>query len=359
MAPVKKRFRRRRTLLPGWVFLISIALGLLASWNTGNNLLYIVVGGLASFVLMSVVLARWNIRRMQVSREGPQAVHRGDESRVAVRIENHKLIMPAVSLRIESASRPGESAAYIPKVPPRRAAMVHMTEVFEKRGIHMLPEVTFVSAFPFGLFERRFRVRDAVAVVVYPRVVSVRASVLEQLPGASNVPKMAVGDGTEFFSLREYVPGDDVRRIVWRASARLGRLVVKELVWETCRSVAFVLDTHLRPDVPGFGDRFEEAIELVASLAVTLLNQQYTVSIVTPTSHLSPGEGKPQVHKVLEMLARLKPAHKLAPGGFGWFASAKYVDGASHMFVSPDPREWGQRTFLGGRILDPREVIRA
>jgi len=355
-----KRFRRRRILGPGWVFLATIVLGLLAAWNTGNNLLYIVVGGLSSFLLMSFLLAGWSLRRVRIAREGPSAIHRGESAPIALRIENRKWIMPAVSVRVESVARPGVSAAYLPKIPPQRAGVVRMTEVFERRGVYPLPGIELISGFPFGLFERRVRMRDSVEVVVYPRVVSIRTALFEQLPGARDVPKVAWGEGSEFFSLREYLPGDDIRRIVWRVSARVGKLIVRELVSETCRNVVIVLDTVPREEMPDFADRFEEAIELVASLAVTLLNEQYTVSIVTPDSRVAPGQGVTHIHSVLEMLARLGTADDSTPGGFAWFSIWDRTELATHLFVSPDPQEWGRRAPFGhGRTLDPAEVVRA
>ena len=344
----------------GWVFVICVNVGLLAAWNTGNNLLYVIVGGLGSFVLMSLVLASWNMRNLTVVRTSPDAVHRGEKFGVTLRIENRKLIMPAVSLRAVSTARPGESAAYIPKVPPRRAALVRATESFDKRGVYPLPPMDVATTFPFGLFTRRKRLRDNIEVVVYPRVMAVRTAVLNKLAGARQVPKFVRGDGSDFFSLRDYIPGDDIRHVSWRASARLGRLLVKELVHETSRSVVFVLDTHWRPDVDHFPERFEEAIELVASLAVTMLNQQYTVAVVTPGRALPPGEGAAYVHKVLDMLARLTPARKSHDGGFDWFSDPEGTGLASHVFVSPNPWEWGSRTaFAGARVLDPKEIIRA
>jgi len=349
-----------RLRAPGWAILITLVLLLMAAWNTGTNLFYLLVGGLSSFLLISFVLARWVLRKVELTREAPGAVHRGEPFGVTVRVENRKRIVPVVSLRIEHAEYPGETAAFILKIPPQRAAVVRMSETFEKRGVYNLPDVEVVCAFPFGLFEKRRREREAVEVVVYPRVTAVRATALSQLPGARAVPRRSLAEGEEFFSLRDYVRGDDLRRVAWRVSARRGSLVVREMAHGTSRFMVFVLDTFRSMDMNDFEERFEDAIELVASLAVTLLNQHYTVAITTPGARLPGGEGRPHADKVLDMLARLNPTDDPEKRDFAWFSPQENTGIATHVLVSPDPRQWGRADLPGGsRVLDPREIIRA
>jgi len=362
------RVRRRagwRLRPAGWVLLIALVLVLLAAWNTGTNLLYIVVGGLCSFLLISFVLAGWSLLRVRASREAPDAVHRGEPFSVTLRLENRKTLVPAMSIRVEHRAPVGHNGAkgfggYIVKIPPRRAALVRLSERFDRRGVHPLPALDLVSAFPFGLFERRRRARDGHEVVVYPRVRAVRPGALQQLSGAGAAPTFVRGHGDEFFSLRDYIPGDDVRQVAWRVSAHRGALTVREFARQTSRSIVFVLDTHRRTDLEGFDDAFEDAVELVASLAVTFLNQQYTVSIVTPGRRLPEGEGNTHRRKALDMLARVEPADGVSEGGYGWFSPGAESGRASYVFVSPDPRDWGRVSHAGRtRVIDPREVVRA
>jgi len=360
MAKPKSSSSIRRLRLSGAVFLLTTSLVLLAAWNTGTNLFYLVVGGLASFLIVSVLTVGWGVRGLRVFREAPEAVHRCEPVAVRVRIENHKRLLPSLSLRVEGAARRGEAAGYIAKIPPRRAAVVQTTVVFDRRGVYPLPPVEAVSLFPFGLLEKRRRFPAEGEIVVYPRVQSMRAAVADRLPGARAAPRAAAQDGDEFFSLREYVRGDDLRRIAWRASARLGTLLVKELSQEASRFVVFVLDTYRPDDLADFDARFEEAVELVASLAVTLLHQQFAVALATPRVRVPEGKGKAQVTKVLDCLARVEPgvADRHGPATEA-FVTARAFD-ARLAFVSPDPRQWGQPAPFGRvRYLDPREVVRA
>lgn len=357
--PVRKRRFRTRPRKSGFAVAVILVLVLLAAWNTGNNLLYIVVGGLASFGMISTALAWWSFRNLKITRVAPEAVHRGDGFAVTVRIENLKRLMPAVSVRLESHAQPGISAGYVARIPPRRAAIVRITETLPRRGVHRLPGLTLATTFPFGLLERRMLFEDETEVTVYPRIVPVRASYITQAPGNRNAPRSAIADGDEFFSIREYVLGDDPRRIAWRQSARTGKLMVRELSRQHSKFIVFMLDSRLLNDDPQYMEYLEEAIELAASFAVVLLNRQYTVAICATNDALPPGETKGHQHKTLEFLARLhaSPNHRVPFVVTPNLANLAY---ASYVFLSPDPEMWGRPAPFGGsRILDPREVVRA
>lgn len=355
----RKPKQRRRLTVAGWAFVLTASLVLLAAWNTGTNVYYLVFSGLVSFLVASWFACRWNLRGLHVSRTAPEATHRGDSFGVTVRVENRRRFLPALSVRVESAARRRESAGYIPSIPARRAARLTMTEQFDKRGVFPLPGLDLVTSFPFGLIEGRRRVSDHVEMLVYPRVVGARTALIEQTRAAGAVPRTLQGGDSDFFSLRDYVPGDDLRRVAWRASARLGNLMVKQLSHEASRSVLFVLDSRTDNGVEDFYERFEEVIEVVASLAVTLLARRYSVALLTATGRVPEGDGRAQMRKVLEAFARLEPADPAAADPFQNAEALKESPGVVHWFVSPDPGRWGERGLHGIRVLDPTEVVHA
>jgi len=360
MPAVSGRRRRGRLLPGGWVFLVIVLLLMLSSWNTGINLLYLVLGGVLSFVALSVVLSRLMVRGLVIRREAPDAVFREQPFFVGIRIENHKRLMPSISLRLESAAEPGRVMGYLLKVPAQRAAVLNVTHVFPKRGVCRLPVFELVSSFPFGLFESRWRYEDKVEVVVYPRITPVRTSAVERMPGASAKPRAVSEGGDEFFALREYMRGDELRRICWRVSARVGRWMVRELASDHSRYVVLALDTRWIPDAEDFSEHFEEAVELVGSLAVTLLQRQYYVAIATPAQSTESGEGTGHERRLLEVLARVDPVMPEAYPKFEEEVHRLESQQARILYVSPDPREWGQRRMgRAGWILDPREIVHA
>ncbi|MCP4643788.1 MAG: DUF58 domain-containing protein [bacterium] len=347
---------RRRLRRPGQVFILIGLLVLLAAWNTGTNLYYLVFAGLASFILLSWPLSKWNVRRLELRCTAPDAVHRCDAFAVSARIENSRRFFPSVSIRVERADRRGESSGYVLTIPPGQAAQFPITERCEKRGVFPLPEFDLVSTFPFGLFECRKRVRAPGEIVVYPRVVAARTALVERARSRGPAPRVAHGDGDDFFSLREYQPGDDLRYVAWRVSARLGELMVREFDQQANKSVLFAFDSRYDSGIDGFEEHFEKTIEVLASLAVTLLNRRYHVALLTATDYVQEDDGPAQTLKLLDALARVEPDPPETPDPFG---RAAYMDEgqlAIHLYVTPDPGRWGERT-SGTRIIDPGEVV--
>ena len=233
-----------------------------------------------------------------------------------------------------------------------------MSEVLHRRGVHQLADIEIATAFPFGLIESRTRASLPTEIVVYPRVYAIRQGVLDSLSGIGDVYTRAAADGDEFHSLREYVRGDDPRRIAWRVSARAGSLVVREMEAESTRTVALCLDTR-RIETEDFDERFEDAVDLTASLAMALLKQRYAVGVVTPSLSLPEGEGTAQGRRVLEFLARVVPIDASVGGTFPDKGRTSSKDRTAQILISPDASRWGIRSGAGLRVVDPREVLRA
>ncbi len=358
MSKVHARYRRR-VRPSGYSFLIIAFLVQLAAWNTGTNLLYMIAGAVESFLLAGFLMGRFALRGLAPARSAPAAVHRGDSIPMTIRIENRRRFFPAVSLRVESSSGAGESGAYIGKIPARKAAIVRLGRTFSKRGVHPLPAVRIRSAFPLGLFEGTLVYNDGREVVVYPRIQAVRTAILEELNGTGETPRLRRGDGDEFFSLREYMPGDDVRKISWRVSARVGHLVIRELEPNTSRNVVIVLDSRFAPELPEFEEYFEDSVDLAASLALSYINKQYSVSVVTPDSRVDLGEGNGHAVKILDMLARIFPANP-ARHADDWFGQVEEARGIGYLVIAPDPGRWGRPCGKrGARVVNPGEVVRA
>jgi len=350
---------RRRLRSVGWTFLLILALLLFAAWNTASNLLYVLVGGMVSFLILSSVLSRWNFRNLTVRRDAPSSVHRLEPFVVTLAIENRKRVIPAVSVRIESVETGQPTVGFMPVIPGSRVATLRVTQRCERRGIHLLPQVELVSPYPFGLGDVRRRYKDATEVVVYPRVLPLRSQLRDFVSMDGQIPAPVQDETNEYFSLREYVSGDDVRRIAWKASARLRKWLVREHQREISREVLIDFDTRAPGTTPLDEEVFEEAVELVASLGVALMDRHFYVAIATPDSALPLGTGKGHVVRMLEYLARLSPV----VAAEGTTPASSYHDlppGRVVLHVTADPAQWGgQTTGMRSRVLDPREVVGA
>ena len=354
-AKLKSRFLIRPS---GWAFLLIYALVQVAAFNSGENLLYLVSGVIMAFLFVSAIVTWLTTRKLAISREAPESVHRDETFWELLRIENRKRVLPAASLQIHSASGVQGSRIYAELIAPRRAAAMRLLECMPKRGVQPLPPLKLDCAFPFGLFSRELRIVDRSEIVVYPKVTPIKRAVLEQLDGMGTTPRVNRGEGDEFFSLRDYVPGDDPRRIAWKVSARRRQLVVRELEPNTSRSIMIVLDTRL-PGLPESESEFEDGVDLAASLAVSFLTYQYNVGLATPEGTVPMGIGNTHRTRILDALARVTAA---APNAYPdtWYGQERFVYGAANLYLSADPAQWGRATaHPKTRVLNPREIVYA
>src|SRR5205823_9654444 len=116
--------------------------------------------------------------------------------------------------------------------------------------------------------------------------------------------------GLEFYGMREYVPGDDLRRIVWRATARTGKVMVREAEQGITDHITLLLDTdrgsHSR-DGEGLSESFETGIRVAASLGVRHLRDGYELRCETNGGPLvRPLRGAGSQLMLLDALARLE-----------------------------------------------------
>jgi uncharacterized protein (DUF58 family) len=182
-----------------------------------------------------------------------------------------------------------------------------------RRGVYQIGPLVAVAGDPLGLSRRETVVAEPFELLVHPRVELVSDRPLtrqfEDPPIRPPVSK-PWPSGLEFYGMREYVPGDDLRRIVWRASARTGKVMVREAEQGITDHITIILDTdrgsHSR-DGEGLSESFETGIRVAASLGVRHLRDGYELRCETnggPLTRALRGAGSQLM--LLDSLARLE-----------------------------------------------------
>ncbi|MBU8815388.1 DUF58 domain-containing protein [Mycolicibacterium goodii] len=207
--------------------------------------------GLLLVLLLAAVIAdvalAGNPRRLHVQRGGDHTARLGQSVDAVIEVGNPG--RRRVRGRIRGAWPPGAGAQ--PRVHPLDVAAAEKIRITTRlqpvrRGDQRSDTVTVRSIGPLGLAGRQAVHRVAHQVRILPPFLSrkhlpSRLARLRELDGA--IPVLIRGQGTEFDSLREYVVGDDVRSIDWRATARRADVVVRTWRPERDRRVVIVLDT--------------------------------------------------------------------------------------------------------------------
>jgi uncharacterized protein (DUF58 family) len=219
----------------------------------------------------------------------------------------------------------------LPELPPGGEAELRRDLTPARRGRVGFTGVTAARPDPFGLSYALMTLPLGQSVLVLPRRYPLPAL---QLPGrrADQHGRVAlasqVGDSEEFVALREYRPGDPLRRIHWRSWARTGKPIVKEYQEEFFVRHALVLDTFLSAED---GEVFEDAVSVAASFACTVLTQESLLDLmfVGPQAYcVTAGRGVGQTDHLLETLACVHPCtdkpfqalHHLVIERCGWLS---------------------------------------
>ena len=201
---------------------------------------------LATAIVVDVALAA-NTRRLQLTRSGDVAVRLGEpcDARLGVTHPGRRTFRGQVRDAWPPSTR-GRPRTH--RVTLHQGQHVELTTELRpvRRGDHRSALVTARAIGPLGLAGRQSSHRVPSQVRVLPPFLSrkhlpSRLAKLRELDGM--VPVLIRGQGTEFDSLREYVVGDDVRSIDWRATARRSDVVVRTWRPERDRRIVLVLDT--------------------------------------------------------------------------------------------------------------------
>lgn len=296
-----RAWRRISFTSGGAVFTAGVLAVGFAAMNTGNNLLYLLLGAMLGFIAISGWLSEQAIRGLRIERQLPRAVRVGQRLRIGYSVRNHKKHLPSLAVEIAEGALPGR--AFLAHVPPDGVAPARSFNRFVRRGVYRLGTVTLSTGFPFGLFRKERDIELPDEVVVWPRSDRpVRAPVTGggRVPRTGSAARGAKGHRGEYRSLRAYRPGDDPRDIHWRSSARLREPVLREYEQDGAETRWICLDLRAAP-----GDAAEVAVEAAASLAAQAVTEGRSFALVAGDALVDPGEGSGQLERVLDVLARV------------------------------------------------------
>ena len=221
---------------------------------------------------------------------------------------------------------------------------------------------------PLGLGRRRARVELPWEVIVYPPLVSMRlrASVAEarRRRDAGMKAVRELGEGRLFESLREWVPGDDIRHIDWKATARRRKVITRQYEAERRQQVLLVLDLGrlMTADIAGGVARLDFAVQAALELAYAASQHDDDVGIMTfadGVQHfVAPERGRSGVRRVLDVLAVVEP--KLVepdyPGAFRYLAARNRKRALTVLFTDVIDRFASDALVANVASLRPRHV---
>ncbi|WP_347350435.1 DUF58 domain-containing protein [Intrasporangium sp.] len=263
---------------------------------------------------VAAVLVRTRRTRLRIVRHlSPERVGVGQPAHVTMTVQNLADRSTPVFLaeeRIDFAL--GDRPRFVVgRIAPRRTRTVEYSVRSHVRGRHVLGPLSALVPDPFGLATRRAVLAGTTDVVVLPAVHPLSAN----RPPSSGVGSegeqahLLALHGEDDVTVREYRDGDDLRRIHWPSTARVGDLMVRQEDRPAQRRAILLLDpragAHGGTGVTG---SFEWAVTALASVAVHLVDNGYAVHLVCSETVDAARAGDPMGRgEILDVLAVTQP----------------------------------------------------
>jgi uncharacterized protein (DUF58 family) len=282
--------------------------GLLAAVLVGRPEPAVVVAPMLLMAALGLARARPPQLEVQVRLERERAVE-GEEVELVVQVSARQAVS---RLEVELQLPPGlralavEPMAQVGKLTAGGTRTFRRRIVCERWGGRLVGQLRLHTRDPLGLFTYEEERRHPLPLRVYPAPQTLRQllrPVQTQVFAGNQVSRLK-GDGIEFADIRPFMPGDRVRRINWRASARRGQLQVNQMHLERNADVVLFLDTF-SDLADASGSSLELAVRGAAALADAYLRTRDRVGLVSfggTLRWLTPQMGERQLYRLADAL---------------------------------------------------------
>ena len=329
----------------GIIYLGAIFVLILAAVNTGNNLLFMVLGCGIAGILISGILSRAVLTGVSLKFDLPEHIFAQQPVLAEVELRNEKEVWPSFSLRVVGESKRGPTQilnrpVFFPYIPRGGAARQKVELNFPRRGVYRQGAFGIRTRFPFGFFEKTRQIDANTEIVVYPHVQPAE-QFYEVLPLLSGeMASTFRGRGHELHSLREYVPTDSARFVDWKVSAKQAQLMVREFAREDERRVMLVLDPFIgQPSIAAgasgaapatkasakaapatedaaHAEKFERMVSLAASIAWHFSEINAVMEFRTNRFATRMAPANQIIYEALREIATIEPDTSAAGGAF-------------------------------------------
>ncbi|MBI1351888.1 MAG: DUF58 domain-containing protein [Actinomycetales bacterium] len=272
--------------------------------------------GVAAILFVLPLVGLISVRRSRyrlgaVRTVDPEQFAVGETAEVRLLVENDSLLPTgSLLLRDEVSEALGEpTRLLLDRIPSRAQRIVRYPVIGQTRGRTRVGPLSVTAVDPFGMARLTRSFTESNHVLVTPRIVPLGAVPTARMVGGHGESQSrSIATRGEDDSLpREHQPGDDMRRIHWRATAKSGELMVRreERAWRATATVVLDDRAHAHHG-RGAASTFEWAVSAAASIAVHYFEHGWRVQAVTTTGRalVHVGVGAPgELELLLESFA--------------------------------------------------------
>lgn len=338
----------------GAVMLVLVAVVGFSAWNTGNNLLFLVLSFLLATMFVGFYAGRVCLKKLDVKMRFPETIFAGEPTPLIVVLTNRKRYFPSFSVVAEVRGQnrdrsivadelltilPRRLAKFVGRPPIVRRTLDHLVHVprngsvesrtdhiFSDRGRFLIKNFELSTRFPFGFFKHRRRLpARETELIVFPKPLEFKDIETELPLELGQLAALKRGMGQDLLALRAYQPKDDLRRIDWKATARSQNLTVREFAAEDELRVTVVFHTRTpqnaeeprslrdkiaieqRGETVILSERFETGVSTAASILLHFAEEQAELRLIIDDKVGEFGVGRGHLYDALKRLSLAEP----------------------------------------------------
>ncbi len=335
---------KKHTLIWGGLFLLIVAVFL------HINQVFVMAAAIGLLAPVSYLLSRHSLKGLDVKRR----LHRtrlsvGESVPVSLTVCNTgtgpRYLVSVEDVLPDGLLLPDGERHLIVDLAPGQEQTVTYHLLPVRRGVYKLDELGLVTSDLIGLFEFTRSVSDSGELVVYPQVIDLPDMWPQAVAGMGRLRtrKRRPGTGTELYGVRDFVPGDDLRQIHWKATAHRGKLSVVQR--ERPQDIPAIVILDLSAGVhAGRGNEssLEYGVTLAATLAAQALKRGRPTGLIAQGAadySVAPAEAPGQKLQILEALARVTADCPQSLPAVIQGQESRLAGGASVAVISPQTAE--------------------
>ncbi len=288
----------------GFRLILATLLVGLASLNTGNNLMYLILSVMLAILFLSFFVTYVNLSGIETKIEQIGELYAGRPARVRIILFNKSRLFSARSFFLKNTEGgPFRILTYVRFLRPREKIELLVEGLPLKRGhFDLNKKIILKTGFPFIFTERTVSPELRSKLLIYPSLMDIKTQFFS-LRNANN----SILNEEEIYRIREYRYGDDRRWIHWKATAKRGELMIKDLRTQEPIRVTIIFDNYKTPDI----EVFERSVSFAASLSSQLIEAGRALRFITCQKTIPFGMGREHLLKVFDLLAVINVSEDL------------------------------------------------
>ena len=330
------------------IFTAAGGMGLLAlTHNAAAE--YFMFSVLVALMLVTYASSRLSTRALTLRRETTSRVFENEPLSVHLDVANQgrfpRFLLDLNDSLPEFVQADGERDFAVPSLWPGERVSLTYTARALKRGVYRWDPLQISASDPFGVFQRYLPFDAPGEAIVYPRPIELRGGLarsgIETRGQSTGERSRGSESGLDFYGIRDYWPGDDLRRIHWPATAHHGRLTVIEFDRGASENIAVVLDASEGSEFGvGLDTSLEVGVRAAASLAHWSLHSEGVASLAVAFPD-GPDcvtvDQAQREHEILELLARVQADSDITPSALLSWAAGRLTSDASIVLITARP----------------------